>query len=81
MKTSSSLRIEFEEERRAATLYAALLPEVRASKPGFAEVSMVLEGSSLRLEVDGRSLAAVRALLNSYIRWLSTSLEVMDLGD
>lgn len=81
MSTSASFRIHFDDEIKAARLYAALLPEVRDTKPGVAEVLMTLEGASLQLKIESCSLAAVRALLNSYIRWLSTSLEVMSLGD
>ncbi|MDI9644231.1 MAG: KEOPS complex subunit Pcc1 [Candidatus Verstraetearchaeota archaeon] len=80
MRIAASLKINFDDETKASRIYAAILPEVRSTKPGVARVSMSLEGTSIRLEIGGSSLAAVRALLNSYIRWLSTSFEVMSLG-
>lgn len=81
MSASSLLKIDFEDEVRASTLFASIIPEVKHTKPGIAKVSIAKEGGSILLKIEASSVASLRALLNSYIRWLSTSLEVMELGD
>ncbi|MBC7120681.1 MAG: hypothetical protein H5T33_03765 [Candidatus Methanosuratus sp.] len=81
MSVSSMLNIDLQDEGRARTLFAAILPEVQSTKPGVAKVLMTMEGGSIALKINASSLAALRALLNSYIRWFSTSLEIMELGD
>ncbi len=81
MIASSLLKLDFQDEGRASALFAAIAPEVKHAKLGVAKVSITREGGSIMLKIDASSLAALRALLNSYIRWLSTSLEVIELGD
>lgn len=81
MNVSSLLKFDFEDEGRASALFASIIPEVKHTKPGIAKVSIKKEGGSILLKIEASSVAALRALLNSYIRWLSTSLEVMELGD
>lgn len=75
------MRFDFEDEGRASALFASIIPEVKHTKPGVANVSIKKEGGFILLKIEASSVAALRALLNSYIRWLSTSLEVMELGD
>lgn len=81
MIATSQLKVDLDDEKKAETLYLALLPEAKTAKPGVAKVSIRREGTFLVLDIEASSVAALRALLNSYIRWLSTSLEVMELGD
>jgi len=81
MSASSLLTLDFEDEGKASTIFASIIPEVKHTKPGIAKVSIAREGRILVLEIEASSVAVLRALLNSYIRWMSTSLEVMELGD
>jgi tRNA threonylcarbamoyladenosine modification (KEOPS) complex Pcc1 subunit len=82
MTIKSSLRIELDDPDLAEKLYRAILPEVATTKSKVSKVSISREGGALTIEVEAATIAGVRALLNSYIRWITTSLEVVNLkGD
>jgi len=81
-KISSVLLIDLDDEVVARSLHASLIPEVKTTKPRSASISVERHGSSLVFRIDALSIAPMRALLNSYIRWVDTSLEVAKLkGD
>jgi len=79
---SSTLIIDVGDESLARSLSASLMPEVRTTKPRSASITVDRQGRSLVFRIDASSIAPMRALLNSYIRWIYTSLEVAKLkGD
>lgn len=79
---SSMLTIDVGDEPLAISLSASLMPEVRTTKPRSASITIEQQGCSLVLKIDASSVAPMRALLNSYIRWIYTSLEIAKLkGD
>jgi tRNA threonylcarbamoyladenosine modification (KEOPS) complex Pcc1 subunit len=79
---SSVLRLELDDEEIAKGLEASLTPEIMTTKPRAASISIERQGASLIFEMTSSSIAPMRALLNSYIRWITTSLEVAKLkGD
>lgn len=79
---SSVLRFDLEDEAIAKGLEASLIPEVKTTKPRAASISIERQGSFLIFAIDSSSIPPMRALLNSYIRWITTSLEVAKLkGD
>ena len=79
---SSVLLIDVGGESVARSLHASLTPEVKTTKPRSASISVERQGSSLMFRINASSIAPMRALLNSYIRWVDTSLEVAKLkGD
>lgn len=78
----SVLKIHLGNPDLAEKLYKAILPEVSTTKSKVSKVSIYLEGGTLHMEIEAATVAGVRALLNSYIRWITTSLEVVNLeGD
>ena len=82
MGIRSTLVIDFGDPSLAEKFYYILLPEVKTTKPKTAKATIALEGSSLAIKIEASTIASLRALLNSYIRWISTSLEVVNLkGD
>ncbi len=78
----SVLKIHLGNPDIAEKLYKAILPEVSTAKSKVSKVFIYLEGGTLHMEIEAATDAGVRALLNSYIRWIITSLEVVNLeGD
>lgn len=61
----------------AAQLLAALQPE--AARPmARTRVTLEAEDRAFRLEVSARDTPALRAALNSYLRWTATALAMME---
>lgn len=63
--------------RDGKTLEASLRPEASRPLPR-TRVSIRAEEDELRLEVVARDTSALRAALNSYLRWASTALKMIE---
>jgi len=78
----SVIKIHLGDPDLAEKLYKVIFPEIATTKSKISKVSIRLEGGTLHMEIEAATVAGVRALLNSYIRWITTSLEVVNLeGD
>jgi tRNA threonylcarbamoyladenosine modification (KEOPS) complex Pcc1 subunit len=78
----STLRINLEEYNLAEKLYRALLPEAETTKSRGAKIALKVEEGVLVMEIEAVAIAPLRALLNSYIRWVCISLDIVTLkGD
>jgi len=73
--------IDLADSEAAGRLCRALLPEVRSNKSKAASISLENEGSSIVISITSSTIAAGRALLNSYIRWISISLDIISMKD
>lgn len=60
----------------AENLYRILLPEVRTTKAKSSKIFIRNEGGALYLDIEASTIASLRALLNSYLRWIATSIEL-----
>ena len=82
MTLHSTLSIHLDEEVLAEDLLRAITPELTTMKSRGSKASMRVEGSDVVLQIEAPTVASLRALLNSYIRWVSTSLDIVSLkGD
>lgn len=73
MKGSKAVfEINFSSEKESETVFKALLPEIKAAKPRRSSVEAVLEGKVLILKVEAKDTTALRAVSNSYLRWIAT---------
>lgn len=59
----------------AATVYGALSPEAGRDIPR-TKVRASMEGGSMVLKVEATDLPALRAALNSYLRWIMVAEQV-----
>ncbi|MGQ9759340.1 MAG: KEOPS complex subunit Pcc1 [Candidatus Methanomethylicaceae archaeon] len=73
---TSTLIIETEDPSMAENLYRILIPEVKTTKTKSSKVSIRREGGRLYLEIEANSIASLRALLNSYLRWIGASMDI-----
>ncbi|GEM_PF-518519 len=79
---TSKTCFEIGDRETAEKLAEALLPEVESARSKASRTAIYVDGTLLCMEIEAISIAALRALLNSYIRWISTSLSVVSLkGD
>lgn len=79
MTVSSRLTIDVGDSEAASRLFRALLPEIQSNRSRAANISMEINGSNIVIFIVSSTIAATRALLNSYIRWISISLDVMSM--
>lgn len=77
---SSILIIETENEELINNLYKILLPEVKTTKSKSTRVSLRREANNLYLCIEAKTTAGLRAILNSYLRWINSSLEILELN-
>jgi len=71
------LELKVAEKARLA-LFKALKPEVESKAPG-CDVAMTFNGEKLIITFNARSLSRLRAVLNSYLRWIKSICEAIDV--
>jgi tRNA threonylcarbamoyladenosine modification (KEOPS) complex Pcc1 subunit len=74
---SSRLTIDVGDSEVASRLCRALLPEIQSNRSRAATISMEINGPCIVILIVSSTIAATRALLNSYIRWISISLDIV----
>ena len=75
--TRAEISVEFSSKTHAEAVYRALKPETRHSIGPRSKVTIVLEGKSLQIAVSAKDISALRAAINSYLRWVSGSAELI----
>jgi len=81
MKAKATIHLKFPSTRHLETVSASLLPEV--NKPGFgrARVTLKSEGTFLVLTAEADDTVALRSTLNSYLRWINSTMSVVETLD
>lgn len=62
----------------AETVYKALIPEVNISQKAGVKTSLKVKDSIITLQIEAQSIARLRAILNSYLRWVSTIIDTIE---
>jgi len=65
--------------RRARIIYQAIAPEAETLPSRRASVSLQADEETLVLRIDARDLVALRAAVNSFLRFVNSILETLDL--
>ena len=78
-KAKASINLRFNSEKQLTTLLDALKPEVNAPVTRRAQVSLEKQDAFLVLSVDAKDTIALRATLNAYLRWINSTVSVIDL--
>ncbi len=71
MKRNAVVRLEFPSEKLVQTLLKALLPETKKPTTSRSKVLVEGKGKELTLRVEAQDTSALRATLNSYLRWVA----------
>jgi tRNA threonylcarbamoyladenosine modification (KEOPS) complex Pcc1 subunit len=75
-QANSLIEIEFASPREAEAVLSALVPEAKDSKTRRSEMKVETRGKVLILKVSAKDTTALRAITNSYLRWIATIGEI-----
>jgi KEOPS complex subunit Pcc1 len=75
----ATCKIRFPEKRNLDIVLAALKPEVDKPITTRSKVSLNKNGEFLLLKVEAGDTVALRAALNAYLRWINSTLDVLDV--
>jgi tRNA threonylcarbamoyladenosine modification (KEOPS) complex Pcc1 subunit len=79
LKAQATVRLRFCSGKRPSTLLNALLPEANAPATRRATTILEKEGTFLFLRVEAKDTIALRATLNAYLRWIGSTLKVLEV--
>jgi tRNA threonylcarbamoyladenosine modification (KEOPS) complex Pcc1 subunit len=72
------VRLPLGSKRQLDAVLKALTPEVKKQVGERANVSVAAEGLTLVLNVEARDTVALRAALNAYLRWIYSTISVLE---
>jgi tRNA threonylcarbamoyladenosine modification (KEOPS) complex Pcc1 subunit len=78
LEAKAVVRLPFASEKQLAALLAALHPEVERQVGLRSKASLTAEGLELVLCVEAEDTVALRAALNAYLRWINSTMNVLD---
>ena len=70
IRAEAAIRIELPSEEQAKIVMRALRPEIESSPTRRSEVEIGLDGRKVLLRFKAEDTTALRASVNSYIRWV-----------
>ncbi len=73
------MRLEFMSEKQLTTLLDALTPETEAPTTQRAKAKLEKDGLFLVLSVEAEDTVALRATLNTYLHWINSTINVIDV--
>ncbi|MCW4024630.1 MAG: KEOPS complex subunit Pcc1 [Candidatus Bathyarchaeota archaeon] len=81
MATSAktTIRFKLKNQKQAATLLNALEPEVNSPLNRRTKISLAAKDAFLVLSVEAEDTVALRAALNAYLRWIGSTVSVLEL--
>jgi len=71
MKAQAIVRLSFPLEKHSKIVIRALKPEIRNTPARRSSVRIKGEGRSLTLKFEAKDTTALRASINSYLRWIA----------
>ena len=77
MTAKATVRLRFSEER-LTVLINALMPEASRPATNRSKVMLSRDSQSLMLTVEASDTVALRAALNAYLRWIKSTISVLD---
>ncbi len=75
----TELEIDFENPRDAKIILESIKPEINGSPSDRTSVNVDIRDSTLKIVINAQDTASFRASLNSYLRWIKLSKEVINL--
>jgi tRNA threonylcarbamoyladenosine modification (KEOPS) complex Pcc1 subunit len=78
-KAKANVRLKFKSEKEISAVLSALTPEAQAPPTRRANIKLEEDGLFLVLTVEAEDTVAMRATLNAYLRWIQSTLNVIDL--
>ncbi len=78
MNVNATVSLAFESEKHLKSLMDALTPEIKRQVGMRSKVAIAANGLSLVLNVEAEDTVALRAALNTYLRWVNSTLNVLE---
>ena len=75
----TELEIEFDNQREAEIVLGSIKPEINGSPSDRTSVSIDIHDNTLKIVINAKDTASFRASLNSYLRWIKLSKEIINL--
>jgi KEOPS complex subunit Pcc1 len=74
------LEVELDSPKEAEIVYEALKPEIISSNSSQSRSWMKLTDRKLILDIRARDSTSLRASINSYLRWINLSCQILELS-
>ncbi len=78
MKAEASVRLRFKSKEQLESIFKALEPETRTKMTTRSKVKVTKEGDCLKLSFEASDTSALRAAMNSYLRWILLTRDVLE---
>lgn len=75
----TELEFEFENSRQAQIILRSLEPEIEGSPSDRTSVKMNVHKNTLKINIKSQDSTSLRASVNSYLRWIKLSNEILNL--
>ena len=79
MKAKATIRLRLSSEKQLTTLLDALAPEANRPVTTRAKAILDRDGNFLVLKVEAKDTVALRAALNAYLRWIGSTVKVLEV--
>jgi len=76
-----TVKIKFSSEKQIRSLFKAITPETEKPPTTRARVKLEKDGLFVVLLVESDDTIALRATLNSYLRWINSTVTVLEVLD
>ncbi len=81
MKAKATARLPFTSKKQLDAILKALTPELQRQIGTRSKATLFEEGYALVLNVEAEDTNALRAALNAYLRWVNSTINVLDAVD
>ena len=75
----SDIAIEFENQKQAKIIYESIILEFETAPDYRSSMSLTLDESRILIRIDAEDSTSFRASVNSAIKWIKLSLEIINL--
>lgn len=81
MKVQAVVHLILSSESRSQIIFHAIKPETEITLTSRSKVQVNREGESLTLIIEAADTSALRASINSYLRFISLTKNILDVVD
>ncbi len=78
MKANATVRLPFQTQKQLSAVVDALTPEVQRQIGIRSKITLAIDGDTLVLSFEAEDTVALRAAMNSYLRWIHSILNVLE---
>ncbi|OED30678.1 KEOPS complex subunit Pcc1 [Methanosphaera sp. WGK6] len=71
--------VELDNTNEAEIIYNSISPELSFENNDRSKTIMTLKGKSIIIKINSKDVVSLRASINSYIRWINLSTEILKI--